>query len=251
MCDLTLWRYMDFAKLRDIIRHNRLFFAFRGSFRDAHEGEERPSTISQISDHFIENSLLQHPELRLIFDNTQNHVTRYRQQIQSQLNHYGISCWHINHTVNMDMMRNFTDGINGVVIKSSKNKICSVLENQYISFESKKVNYIDMQSGTFNALNNFDYLFHMPNYQYLIQENEYRFIIPVCSFREDLIINDYDADSYEVKEYNIRTRLRECATDKGFFVDANHRDFIESIQCCNLRNVEEIRDMTDISVNLL
>ena len=251
MSDVALWRYMDFWKFSDIIDNNRLFFAFRNSFADAHEGKETNQTITQITDYFITNMLSLYPGEGTLIGNEQDFVNTRRKQIQLWLDQMGINCWHINPSINRAMISKFADDpIDAVIIKSSKERICSVLKEQFIEFECDEVKYIDFKKDTFDPRGHYNFLFHMPNYPHLVKENEFRFIIPVYRSREDCMHEYYHADSIPSKEYIARKSLRDNAIKNGFFVKIDTDKLIEAIYC-NSTVVDEIKKTTNIPIHSL
>jgi hypothetical protein len=121
----TIWRYIDFTKLVDLLVTNQLFFNRSDNFDDPFEGSFK---------------LKDYEETKEILS-TQQEIRKY----------YFLNCWHISDDQS-DAMWKCLSTKNGIAIKSSVDKLIKSLEVATEDVFIGRIYYRDFTKVTFNEL---------------------------------------------------------------------------------------------------
>jgi len=124
----TVWRYIDFTKLVDLLLNQQLYFCRSDKFDDPFEGTFRWADYEKNKDMF----------------STEQETKKF----------YFLNCWHINEVQSDAMWKIFLETKNGIALKSTVGNIIDALkvgeEDVYIS----QVYYRDFSKVTFLELMN-------------------------------------------------------------------------------------------------
>lgn len=124
--ELTVWRYLDFAKFVDLITSQKLFFCRSDNFEDPFEG------IFRLKDYEKTKNIFEDQEI----------IKKY----------YFLNCWHINENQSDAMWKIFLDTKNGIAIKSTVGNIIESLRESEDNINISKVYYRDFNKVTFQEL---------------------------------------------------------------------------------------------------
>lgn len=123
---LTIWRYIDFTKLVDLLISNQLFFSRSDNFEDPFEG------IFRLKDHEFTKVMFPNEQLTKKF--------------------YFLNCWHINDNQSDAMWKIFLNTKNGIAIKSTVGNLINSLAKTEKDIFISKVYYRDFEKVTFMEL---------------------------------------------------------------------------------------------------
>ncbi len=124
--NVTIWRYIDFAKLIDLLESESLFFCRADKFDDPYEG------LLRLKDYNF-----------------------YRPMFESQpfIKQYNfISCWHINERQSDAMWKIFLRTNNGIAIKTTVDRFKNAINNTEDDIYISEVRYKDFDETTFEDL---------------------------------------------------------------------------------------------------
>lgn len=172
--DKVIMRYIDLDKLYNMLETSSLFFCRADKFSDPFEG-----------------SL---PEKEYVYRNKQGHTTGFEKLHRDMKKFTLINCWHINENESDAMWRLYLKSNEGVAVRTTIGKLCSVLNNCTSTFRVSKVRYIDYEK---------DIWFDKKNYPV----SSYNAIIPLMHKRiefdhekEFRILFDIDHE-YRIPDY--------------------------------------------------
>lgn len=122
----TIWRYIDFTKLVDLLISKQLFFARSDSFQDPYEG------VFKLKDHALTKDVF----------SDQKRTKQF----------YFLNCWHINESQSDAMWKIFLKTNNGIAIKSTIGNVINSLEKSEDEVFISKIEYRDFDKVTFEEL---------------------------------------------------------------------------------------------------
>jgi hypothetical protein len=149
--DLTIWKYMDFAKFEWLIENKRLFMPVATKLGEPLEGTEP-----------VGNDVWWREQLRNAISDRQRYLIKRNKNTLAKFgakfrNHYYVSSWHINENENNRMWHAYTQTSDSVAIQTTHNILQSLLPN-YV--EIGVVRYIDYNNESLPSLNRFEYITH-------------------------------------------------------------------------------------------
>lgn len=143
---LSVWRYMDLAKLITLLRDQSLYLTRIDQFSDPYEGTTTAGTAEGIRE-FL--------RIAGAKDNLSN-ILQFYESLRACV---FVSCWHANEHESEAMWRLYAGGEGGVAIRTSYAKLVRAIE-KHQRFYVGEVQYIDYSTTTFPDANTFRVVMH-------------------------------------------------------------------------------------------
>lgn len=172
--DQVIWHYTDFAKFFGILQSGKLFFSTALELRKKEPYEFRMPVRR------VENAVAEMArQLDTIADlepDVHASLLASAADDTGRLHHYGISCWHRNAGESYAMWKAFTNGVDGVAIRTTVGRLKRALQvgGERI-FHDGNVKYIDYSTDDFQPNGHsigLEDLFHKA--RFYEHEREYR-----------------------------------------------------------------------------
>lgn len=128
--DISIWRYMDFAKFISLLEDRALVFSRREGFNDPYEGAYTHVPLiypEHYSKFFTQEQI-----------DSKRHISELDRQIELQW--FFINCWHMNETESEAMWKLYSDSNRAICIQSSYRVLKDLLP---VNATVGKVHYLD------------------------------------------------------------------------------------------------------------
>jgi streptogramin lyase len=114
--NLTLWRYIDLAKLISMLRHRSIFFARLDSQTDRFEGSLLSRTLDDDTETLLPLAIRGRPELRPHFDVMRSSLSNFRPRAL-------MSCWHASDHESAAMWDLYAETNHGIAVRTTVGRL--------------------------------------------------------------------------------------------------------------------------------
>lgn len=175
--DQVIWHYTDFAKFFGILESKHLHFTTALELRRKEPYELRtPVSILANAINVVTKQL---DEIGEVDPHIRERVLAMATDDTKDLHHVAVSCWHRNEVESYAMWKAFTNGSDGVAIKTTVGRLKRALRAGHDRlFHDGNVRYIDYSRDEFQPNGHsigFEHLFHKA--RFYEHEREYRLIV--------------------------------------------------------------------------
>jgi hypothetical protein len=211
-----LWRYITVQKFEDLITSSELYLHRLDKFIDQYEG-----VVTEYTNEVIENLFLE-------FENAIEMQNELYFLLSSLRKITFINCWHINHNENIEMWKTYADLNNGILIKTTEEKLINSLTDPKLgSFHLRPIRYAKRDSREIDL----SFPLELINFKDEIYsfENEYR--LSLQYYKGEIDPKDADITIVNAPEKGVRIPINLKTLIDEIFVSPNcDQEFFDRIQ---------------------